>query len=72
MCAKLYSEFVLSRASGVARVDTAGRVFGYMVRVWKESLAMRKDGAAFRNALIVGGTIIALVIVGVLLVNYIA
>jgi len=32
---------------------------------------MRKDGTAFRNTLILGGTIIALVIVGVLIVNYI-
>jgi hypothetical protein len=32
---------------------------------------MRKDEAGFRNALILGGTIIVLVIVGVLIVNYI-
>jgi hypothetical protein len=32
---------------------------------------MRKDSAAFRNALILAGTIIALVIVGVLIVNYV-
>jgi hypothetical protein len=32
---------------------------------------MRKEGAALRNALILLGTIIALVIVGVLIVNYI-
>jgi len=32
---------------------------------------MRKGDAAFRNALILGGTIIALAIVGVLIANYI-
>jgi hypothetical protein len=32
---------------------------------------MRKDGAAFRNALIIVGTIVVLVIVGALIVNYI-
>jgi hypothetical protein len=32
---------------------------------------MRKEGAALRNALIIGGTIIALIIVGALIVNYV-
>jgi hypothetical protein len=32
---------------------------------------MRKDEAGFRNALIIAGTIIGLVIVGVLIANYI-
>jgi hypothetical protein len=32
---------------------------------------MRKDGAALRNALILGGTIVGLAIVGVLIVNYV-
>ena len=32
---------------------------------------MRKEGAALRNGLILGGTIIALVVLGVLLVNYV-
>lgn len=31
---------------------------------------MRKDGAALRNALILGGTIIALLVVAALLVEY--
>jgi hypothetical protein len=34
-------------------------------------MRMKKDGAAFRNALILGGTIIALAIVGILIVNYV-
>jgi hypothetical protein len=33
---------------------------------------MRKDGAAIRNVLILAGTVIALVVVGVLIVNYVA
>lgn len=33
---------------------------------------MRKEGAALRNALILGATIIALVVLGVLIVNYVA
>lgn len=32
---------------------------------------MRKDGAAFRNVLIIVVTIVALVIVGALIVNYV-
>ena len=32
---------------------------------------MRKDGAALRNALILGGTIIALIIVSVLIAKYV-
>lgn len=33
---------------------------------------MRKEGAALRNALILGGTIIALVIVVIAIANYLA
>lgn len=32
---------------------------------------MRKEGAALRNALILGGTIIALIIVSVLIAKYV-
>jgi hypothetical protein len=32
---------------------------------------MRKDGAALRNLLIIGGTIIGLVLVGILIARYV-
>jgi hypothetical protein len=38
----------------------------------REVPSMRKDNAAIRNALILGGTIIALAVVGLLIVNYVA
>ncbi len=32
---------------------------------------MRKDSAFLRNALLIGGTLVVLVVVGVLIVNYV-
>jgi hypothetical protein len=37
----------------------------------KERVEMRKDGAAFRNGLIIAGTIVALAIIGAVIVNYV-
>lgn len=74
---------MLNGLSSLATVQTAVLAFLWLDQVGsldfnntyfspKESLRMRKDNAALRNVLILGGTIIVLAIVGILIVNYVA
>jgi hypothetical protein len=55
-----------------AEAESAGMKNNH-AKCWKskEIQYMRKEGAALRNAFLIGGTIIALIIVGALIVNYV-